>query len=128
MSPQLRIVLTGMKPEEPSTSTWWNENRNTPKLLPSWEFFTARFKDRFVPSVWRLDALAKFYTITQGVGFTISDSILKNHHLMFSHPVLQLCVRTLAFKSIKVDAFVHNLGQPHCKRLHENELYSKLIG
>lgn len=121
-----------MKLEEPSTSTWWNENRNTLKLLPSWELFTAHFKDRFVPSGWRLDALVKFYTITQnnlafqdfvtqlqaarnalasaGVGFTISDSILKNHLLMFSHPILQLRVRalpSLAFESIKVDALIN---------------------
>ena len=114
MKPSLQIVLAGLKMDSPPAKNWWNENCDTLKLLPTWDAFAQQVKDRFVPANWCMDGLAKFYKISQGsspfldfvnnlqtarnalassgVGFTVSDSILKNHLLFFCHPVLSLRV------------------------------------
>ena len=66
MKVSLQIVLAGLKMESPQAKHWWNENRDELKKLTSWDAFAQRVQDRFVPANWRMDALAKFYTISQG--------------------------------------------------------------
>ncbi|KAG1885100.1 hypothetical protein F4604DRAFT_1729747 [Suillus subluteus] len=132
MSPQLLIVLAGLQLEEPSARLWWNQNRVMLKQLATWEEFASRFKDRFIPFGWRLDALARFYDVSQdfddfrsftaslqtarntlgslGDGYAISDSVLKNHLFFFANPVLQLRVRAIqnfAYENLTVDALIH---------------------
>lgn len=132
MPPQLHIVFTGLKLEESSTSLWWSENRDALKQLSTWEAFTSRFKDHFIPSGWYLDALACFYNVSQGnndfclfvtslqatrnslgsvgLGYTITDSIFKNHLLFFANPILQLHVcamLNLGYDSLKVDILIN---------------------
>ena len=127
----LQIVLAGLKMDSPPAKHWWNENRDELKLLPTWDAFSQRVKDRFVPPNWRMDALAKFYSITQGsspfasfvtslqtarnaltssgTGYTISDSILKNHLLFFCHPILSLRIRSIStfkYGDIKLDSLI----------------------
>jgi hypothetical protein len=127
----LQIVLAGLKMDAPAAKQWWNENRDELKLLPTWETFAQRVKDRFVPANWRMDALAKFYQISQGsspfldfvttlqtarnalalsgTGFSVNDSILKNHLLFFCHPVLSLRVRSIPnfkYSDMKIDSLI----------------------
>ncbi|KAJ6530661.1 hypothetical protein B0H19DRAFT_1273653 [Mycena capillaripes] len=99
IAPGTLITLAGLKMEESTAATWWNENRTDLKALKSWELFAQKVKDRYVPSNWCMTALAAFYAIQQGsstfpkfanslqnarnsltgagVGYTISDSILQ---------------------------------------------------
>ncbi|KAG1736866.1 uncharacterized protein EDB91DRAFT_1291397 [Suillus paluster] len=132
MPPQLRIVLAGLKLDKPSTSLWWSENHDVLKLLATWEAFALRFKDHFIPSGWRLDALAHFYAVSQGnsnfrsfvanlqaarntlgsagLGYTISNSVFKNHLLFCAQSILQLRVCTipnLGYENLKVDALIN---------------------
>jgi hypothetical protein len=132
MPPQLRIVLAGLKLEESSTSLWWSENCDALKQLTTWEAFTSRFKDCFIPSGWCLDAVARFYNVSQGTNdfrlfvtnlqvawntcgsagpvYTITDSVFKNHLLFFANPILQLRVRVmlnLGYHSLKVDTLIN---------------------
>ncbi|KAG2338502.1 hypothetical protein BDR05DRAFT_951903 [Suillus weaverae] len=132
ISPQLRIVPAGLQLEEPSARLWWNQNRDVLKQLPAWEEFASRFKDRFIPSGWRLDALARFYNVSQdfdtfrsfvaslqaarnmlgsaGNGYAISDSVFKNHLFFFANPVLQLRVRAIpnfSYEDLKVDELIN---------------------
>ena len=65
IKPSLQIVLAGLNMESPLAKHWWNENRDELKVLPTWDAFAQRVKDRFVPANWRMDALAKFYRISQ---------------------------------------------------------------
>jgi hypothetical protein len=129
---QLCIVLTGLKLEESSTSLWWSENQDALKQLTTWEAFALRFKDHFIPSGWRLDALAHFYNVSQGTndfrlfvttlqatqntlgsagfGYTITDTIFKKHLLFFANPILQLRVHAmlnLEYDSLKVDTLIN---------------------
>ena len=107
-----QIVLAGIKMEAPAAKSWWNENHDELKALMTWEEFTKKMKDHFVLANWKMDALALFYGISQGsssfmdyaarlqearntlssggTGFTISNSVFKNHLLFFSHPILAL--------------------------------------
>ena len=61
IKPSLQIVLAGLNMESPLAKHWWNENRDELKVLPTWDAFAQRVKDRFVPANWRMDALAKFH-------------------------------------------------------------------
>ena len=83
----------------------------------TWDEFANRVRDRFVPANWKMDALAHFYSISQnslsfmdyatrlqearnvlssgGTGFTISNSVFKNHLLFFSHPILSLQMHSI---------------------------------
>lgn len=101
----LQILLAGLKMESAPAKHWWNDNRDDLKLVTSWAGFAQRVKDRFMPPNWRMDALAKFYSIAQGsspfadfvtalqnarnvlassgTSFAVNDSIVKNH-LLFS--------------------------------------------
>ena len=86
------------------------------RFLPSWELFVTCFKDHFIPSGWRLSALAGFCLVAQGsrdfqgfvmpapggakhscfrgVGYTISDSVFRNHFLRFVNLSSAACSRT----------------------------------
>lgn len=117
--------------ESAPAKQWWNENRDELKLLTTWTLFAQRVKDRFVPPNWRMDALAKFYSVSQGsspfadfvsnlqdardvlasggTGFTVNDSIIKNHLPFFCHPILSLRIRSIPnFKcaNTKLDALI----------------------
>ncbi|KAJ7855646.1 hypothetical protein B0H14DRAFT_3448956 [Mycena olivaceomarginata] len=111
------ITLASLKMEESTAVTWWNENREKLKKLGSWEEFAQEVMDQFIPSNWCMLALATFYSIHQGLSsfadfaktlqiacnalagagqnWTISDAVLKNHLLFFSHPVLRLSTHSL---------------------------------
>lgn len=131
IAPSTMILLAGLRMEEPEAHGWWSENRDELKKLGSWETFTTRVRDRFIPSNWRLDALAVFYTLKQGKddfrayaaalqdarnalisagkSWAIHDTVFKNHLLFFAHPVLQLRVRAnpaLNYADIKVDGLI----------------------
>jgi hypothetical protein len=126
-----RILLVGLKMEHPDAAQWWTENRDTLKALTKYEDFVGRVRERFVPVGWKLDALATFYAIRQnnrpfeafvaalqsargllgtaGSPFTITDSVFKNHLLLFSNPTLCLRVRAipdLGFETKKVDTLI----------------------
>ncbi|KAJ8475433.1 hypothetical protein ONZ45_g15607 [Pleurotus djamor] len=117
---QLRILFASMKLEHPDARAWWSERREELKTLGAWTTFASRLRERFVSVNWRLDALARFYSIRQngpfnsfvaellsarnalssaGSGYVLSDSTVKNHILFFSHPILSLRTRaTPAFR------------------------------
>jgi len=92
---------------------------------------TKKVKDCFIPANWKMDALAHFYTISQGsssfmdyaarlqearnalssggTGFTISDSVFKNHLLFFSHPILALHMHSILsfdYAETRVDGLI----------------------
>ena len=127
----LRILLAGLKLESPVAAHWWCENREVLKKSASWADFVTAVKDRFVPASWRLDALACFYAVSQGSstfldflarlqtarsalsgagrGFTINDSIMKNHLLFKSNRLLclRICaIPTLEYTNVKVDGLI----------------------
>jgi hypothetical protein len=135
MTPRILITLAGLRMEESTAATWWNENRDDLKKLASWSEFATKVKDRFVPSNWRMLALSVFYSIQQGTssfpnfakslqnarnalagagtGYTINDSILKNHLLFHSHPILRLRVsgqQNLPFDTMKVDVLIATMS------------------
>ncbi len=113
-----------------------------------WDDFAAKVKDHFVPSNWRLDALAAFYAVKHaagvdfqtyvsdlqkarnalilaGTGYTISDSIVKNHILFGAHPILSLHVRgTSSFSTLygtmKLDALINLMTMTWASLLVEN--------
>ncbi|KAJ7745205.1 hypothetical protein DFH07DRAFT_963417 [Mycena maculata] len=97
--------------------------------------FATRVKDHFIPANWKLTALADFYVLRQGSdpfpeyakslqrarnalssagsGYTISDSILKNHLLFFSHPILRLRVcgqSSFTYADLRVDTLISNMS------------------
>jgi hypothetical protein len=99
--------------------------------LESWALFAQRVKDRFVPAKWRMDALAKFYAISQGsapfldfvnnpqnarnvlasagTSFYVNDSTVKNHLLFFCNPILSLRIRSIPnfkYSDTKLDALI----------------------
>ena len=115
--------------------SWWNENRDELKLLSTWDEFAKRVKERFVPANWRMDALAHFYSISQGsspfldyasrlqeacnmlssgrTGFSIGVSVFKNHLLFFFHPILALHMRSMAlldYSKTRVDALIATMS------------------
>jgi hypothetical protein len=112
LKPMIQIVLAGIKMEAPTARNWWNENCEELKALTTWDNFARRVRERFVPENWRMDALASFYMISQAstsftdfatwlqeprnalstgsTGFTISESVLKNHLLFFCNLILSL--------------------------------------
>lgn len=131
MKISLQILLAGLKMDSTPAKQWWNDNLDELKLLTSWTLFASRIKDHFVPQNWRMDALAKFYSVSQGslpftdfvsnlqdahntlvsggTGFTVSDSIIKNHLLFFCHPVLSLRIRSMPnfkYADTKLDTLI----------------------
>jgi hypothetical protein len=131
LKPSVQIVLAGIKMDAPAAKTSWNENRDDLKTLGSWDDFAKHVKERFIPANWKMDALAHFYSISQGsslflsyvsmlqedrnalssggTGFNISDSVFKNHLLFFSHPILSLRIRSIPsfnYVNTRVDALI----------------------
>jgi len=119
LKPSIQIILAGIKMKAPAAKSWWNKNRDELKALTMWEEFAKKMKDRFIPVNWKMDTLTLFYGISQGsssfmdyaaklqkarntlssggMGFTISDSVFKNHLLFFSHPILALHMYSIPF-------------------------------
>ncbi|KAF7362633.1 hypothetical protein MVEN_00612300 [Mycena venus] len=143
MEPCTLITLAGLKMEEGTAATWWNENHETLKKLGSWSMFAEKVKERFVPSNWRMVALAAFYAVQQGsspfsefvkslqdvrnalagasTGYTINNSIMKNH-LFYSHPILCLHVtgqQNLPFDTMKLDTLITNMSSTWANLLAE---------
>ncbi|KAJ6530080.1 hypothetical protein DFH09DRAFT_1327039 [Mycena vulgaris] len=116
-------MLAGLRMEEPTAATWWNENRDKLKKLASWETFAQKVRALFVPANWRMEALSTFYNVEQararntlaspGMGYTINDSIFKNHLLFHTHPIL--CLRVIgqqgfAYADMMVDGLITNMS------------------
>ncbi|KAK0463673.1 uncharacterized protein EV420DRAFT_1519431 [Desarmillaria tabescens] len=155
IKPETQILVAGLKMEHAEAAAWWNENRESLKKLASWDEFVAKVKDRFVPSNWRLDALAAFYSVkhapgtdfqsfvsdlqtarnalaSAGTGYTITDSSVKNHLLFFAHPILSLRVRsTTGFASVygtmKLDALVNLMSTTWASLIAENVVRIKNV-
>jgi len=131
LKPELQILLSGLNMEDPAASEWWRENRGHLKQLKSWSEFATKVREQFIPANWEVDTLALFYATVQGSrdfqsfladlqaarsalasagsALFIADPIFKNHLLFFSHPILQLRVRsnpTLSFPNITVDMLI----------------------
>jgi len=98
-----------------------------------------------MPANWCMDALAKFYKISQGssqfldfvtaiqtarnsltssgTGFTVNDSIQKNHLLFFCHPILSLRVRSIPnfkYGNIKLDTLIGLMASTWDSMVAEN--------
>jgi hypothetical protein len=135
LTPATQITLAGLKMESPTARAWWHENRDELKALPTWAEFDRRVRERFMPANWKMDALARFYLITQGsapfssfvtslqesrnaialagVGFTVSDSVFKNYLLFFCHPILSLRVRAMPsmnYATVRVEPLISLLS------------------
>ncbi|KAJ7709213.1 hypothetical protein B0H16DRAFT_1745975 [Mycena metata] len=144
MPPRTVITLAGLWMEERTAATWWNENREALKKIGTWDSCAEKVKERFVPSGWRMVALATFYGIPQGsspfpefvkslqdarnalagagTGYTINDSIMKNHLLFFSHPILRLRIsgqQNLGFETMKLDTLIANMSSTWSSLLAE---------
>lgn len=145
LEPGLQILLAGLKLESPIAAQWWCENREVLKKSASWADFATAVKDRFVPASWRLDCLARFYAISQGSssfadflarlqsarsalsgagrGFTINDSVMKNHLLFNCNRLLSLricAIPTLDYASLKVDNLVGLMSSTWNSMVAEN--------
>lgn len=145
---ETQILVAGLKMEHAEASAWWNENREMLKKILLWDDFAAKVKDHFVPSNWCLDALAAFYAvkyaagvdfqiyvsdlqkarnalISAGTGYTISDSIVKNHILFGAHPILSLHVYgtssfSMLYNTMKLDALINLMTMIWASLLAEN--------
>ena len=131
LKPFIQIVLAGIKMEATAARGWWNDNRDELKGLATWDEFAKKVRERFVPANWRMDSLAAFYNISQGpssfldfvarledgrnslsaagTGFTIGDSVFKNHLLFFCHPILSLRIRSISgfnYSSTRIDILI----------------------
>ncbi len=141
----VRILLAGLEMKDVDAATWWSENRAPLKALSSWADFTTRVQDRFVPANWKLDALEAFYSVRQndtedflafatrlqaarnkltgaGSGYTISDSILKNHLLFCCNLRLRrrlLAIPALKYHDQKVDTLVSALANVWASMVEE---------
>ncbi|KAJ7303820.1 hypothetical protein DFH08DRAFT_976842 [Mycena albidolilacea] len=101
------ITLAGLKMEESTAATWWNENRNKLKKLESWAEFAQEVKDR------------------AGQSWVISDAVLRNHLLFLSHPVLRLHVsgqQSLPFTTMKVDTLIATMSSTWDSMLAEGAI------
>ena len=50
LKPSIQIVLAGIKIEAVAARSLWNENREELKVLATWDEFTKKVKDHFVPA------------------------------------------------------------------------------
>ncbi|KAJ3489628.1 hypothetical protein NLJ89_g11511 [Agrocybe chaxingu] len=137
---KVQILTAGLKMEASAAAQWWSDNRVELKALTTWEKFAERVRDRFIPSNWKLHALKDFYSLSQGSGsfsdfaarlqaarntlgsagkgFTINDSIFKNHLLFHSHNLLCLRIsRTFGTPSTPVIPFLQPLSQEEREKL-----------
>lgn len=151
-SPHAQILIAGLKMTEPTASAWWNEHRDDLKGLATWTEFTQRVRDRFIPAGWRLVALERFYTISQGygdflsfvaalqaaridlagagAGFTVSDSIMKNH--LFFHAQSRLRLRVLSspgfkYENLKVDGLINLMQTTYLSLVAEGVIRPALV-
>ena len=145
LEPSLRILLAGLKLESPVAAQWWCENRETLKKSGSWAEFATAVKDRFVPASWRLDSLASFYAVSQGSssfssflahlqaarsvlsgagkGFTVNDSIMKNHLLFNCNRLLclRICaIPTLDYANLKINGLIALMSSTWNSMVAEN--------
>jgi len=146
LDPSLQILLAGLKLESPVAAQWWCENYEVLKKMGSWADFATAVKDHFVPASWRLDSLACFYAISQcssksfadflarlqsarsalsgaGCGFTINDSVMKNHLLFNCNCILSLhicTIPTLDYASLKVDGLIGLMSSTWNSMVAEN--------
>ncbi|KAJ7693307.1 hypothetical protein B0H17DRAFT_1199829 [Mycena rosella] len=117
------ITLAGLRMEEPTAATWWNKNRDELKKLASWDEFTQKVKDCFVPSNWCMMGFAAFYAIHQGpshfANFTKAlqqarnSGLPRNHLLFHAHPILCLCItgqQAFPYMSMKVEVLIENMS------------------
>ncbi|KAJ7878384.1 hypothetical protein B0H14DRAFT_3435653 [Mycena olivaceomarginata] len=120
--------------EQKAAATWWNENRAALKELATWAAFAERVKARFTPANWKLEALTAFYAVCQnssdfpafvtqlenarnaltsaGKGYSIPDSIFKNHLLFHCHPLLRPRVSGkpgFTYENLQVDGLIGNM-------------------
>ncbi|KAJ6474722.1 hypothetical protein DFH09DRAFT_953061 [Mycena vulgaris] len=135
IEPRTLITLAGLRMEEPTAATWWNENREELKKLASWELFAQKIRGRFVPANWRMEALSTFYNVEQGAltfpefakqlqrarnslasagtGYTINNSIFKNHLLFRAQPILRLRVigqQGFAYADMKFNSLITTMS------------------
>ncbi|KAJ7796362.1 hypothetical protein B0H14DRAFT_3494914 [Mycena olivaceomarginata] len=122
LAPKVRITLAGLRMEQKAAATWWNENRAAgPEGTGD------------MGSICR-EALTAFYAICQnssdfpafvtqlkntrnaltsaGKGYSIPDSIFKNHLLFHCHPLLRLRVSDqpgFAYENLQVDGLIGNM-------------------
>jgi hypothetical protein len=141
----LRVLLAGLKLESPLAAQWWCENREILKKSTTWADFATAVKDRFVPASWRLDSLSRFYAISQGSssfsdfltrlqsarsalsgagrGFTINDSMMKNHLLFNCNRILSLricAIPTLDYTTLKLDNLIGLMSSTWNSMVAEN--------
>lgn len=152
LKPSIQIVLTGIKMEAVAARSWWNENHEELKVLATWDEFVKKVKDHFVPANWKMDTLAHFYAILQGLssfvdyavklqeacntlssggtGFTISDSIFKNHLLFFSHLILALhmhLIPSFDYAKTHVDCLVALMSSTWDSLVAEHVIHPPLL-
>ncbi|KAJ7879255.1 hypothetical protein B0H14DRAFT_3773892 [Mycena olivaceomarginata] len=107
------IMLAGLKMEESTAATWWNENCDKLKKLESWaEFAQEQGSSSFLEFA---KALQNVRNALAGAGqsWVISNAVLKNHLLFLSHPVLCLRVsgqQSLPFTTMKVDTLIATMS------------------
>ncbi|KAJ7350931.1 hypothetical protein DFH08DRAFT_806904 [Mycena albidolilacea] len=100
LAPKVRIMLAGLHMEQKATATWWNENRTALKELVTW----AAFAEKLENTRNTLTSARK--------GYSIPDSIFKNHLLFHCHPLL--CLRVsgqpgFAYENLQVDGLIGNM-------------------
>ncbi|KAK0235082.1 hypothetical protein EDD85DRAFT_791981 [Armillaria nabsnona] len=151
IKPETQILVAGLKMEHAEASAWWNENRETLKKILLWDDFAVKVKDHFVLSNWRLDTLTAFYAVqhaagvdfqmyvsdlqkarnalvSAGTGYTISDSIVKNHILFGAHPILSLRVCgtssfSMLYGMMKLDTLINLMTTIWASLLAENVVW-----
>ncbi|KAF7368543.1 hypothetical protein MVEN_00177600 [Mycena venus] len=103
------IMLAGPKMEESTAATWWNKNCNEMKKL-TWGEFAQKGSSSF----------PEFAKVLQR--YTINNSILKNHLLFFSHPILCLRIsgqQNFAYETMKVDTLIAAMSSTWASLLAE---------
>ena len=78
------ITLAGTKLEEKGTAAWWMANREELKKLASWLEFASKVRLNFVRPNWKMDQLADFYAVHQGLAVS---RILPKTHITASPPL-----------------------------------------
>ncbi|KAF7328541.1 Reverse transcriptase domain-containing protein [Mycena venus] len=99
--------------EESAAAMWWNENRADLKGLKSWDLFAQKQGSSTFAKFAESLQNARNALAGAGVGYTISNSILKNHLLFHSHPILRLRVtgmNELPFATMKVDNLIATMS------------------
>lgn len=112
LAPTTLITLAGKQLQQRDVSEWWEDNRDELVKLSTWDAFAARFREEFVASTWRMDALVEVFAVVQGSStfddfvrrfnranglltsagtkWAFNDTMIKYHLLMHAHPLLRL--------------------------------------